>query len=55
MSPRRRELPVAARLGGFVAALGLAFAAAYGVGAAVGDGPAPPPAAPAGTDVPMHD
>ena len=31
-----RELPVAARLGGYLATLALTFAVAYGVGQAVG-------------------
>jgi hypothetical protein len=45
----RRELPVAARLGGFGAALAVAFAGAYGIGtAAAGPGdPGPPAARPA--------
>jgi hypothetical protein len=40
MSTVRRELPVAVRLGGFVAGLAVAFAGAYGIGAAVDRSPA---------------
>lgn len=53
MSTARRELPVAVRLGGFVAGLAVAFGGAYGIGAAVGDSPAaaePAPAAAHGGD-----